>query len=230
MGFLMDLLNEFTKTTGIKFEVESHPDWMYDRLNDDGTWDNTLIGGLLTDQCDMVGPDVTVNSDAEKVIDYLTPIMPYKLEVIYNPTFGLPDVEPIPQYLIQDTHDLVFLKETNNKTLHEIYRNIDAGRPSSIVDSDEDGVKMVSTGNFAYIIESNFVAKVMDKLGFPASTVALDTRDYGKYFYNTFAVQIGTKSEIGKDLRQDLDVALERLNEDGIVQQLLIKNRQGLEL
>jgi len=226
----MDLLERFTKETGIKFSVQSHPDWIYDRMNEDNTWDNTFIGGLLSDQCDMVGPDMTVNSDAEKVVDFLTPIMPYKLELIYNPAFNLPWEPPVSQYIIQDSHDLVFLKNSKNSTLRDIYNSIASDMPESLVDSDDAAVKMVAGGNFAYVVESNFAQDAVARGGFPTDQVAIAPGDIGKYFYNTFAVQIGTKSEIGKDLRQDLDVVLERLNEEGVIQQLLTKYHVGLEL
>lgn len=227
-GFFVDLLAALTRETGIRFKIESHPDWAYARMNDDGTWDNTLVGGLITDQCDLIGPDVTVNSDAEKVIDFLTPIMPYKLMLLYNPKFGLPNEPPIPQYLIRDNHNLIYLKDSFNKTLHDIYENIDNGRPDSIVPDVDTGVQKVSTGNFAFIIQSNFLANAKAKANFPDELVAVAPYDLGKYFYSAMGVSMTT--EIGKDLRQDLDVALEKLNEDGVIQSLLLKYHQGMEL
>jgi len=223
-GFLMDMLTEFTKLTGIEFIVTPHPELSLDRPNDDGTWDNTFIGALVDKRCDMIGVDITVNSDAEKVIDYLTPIMPYKLQAISNPAFGSPFEEPFPQWIIQDSHDLTYLKESKNSTLRRIAESITSGEPESLVGSVADGIQRILGGNIAMVVESNFVQGGLRSAKVREDQVVVAPGDIGKYFYNTFAVQIGSV------LRQDLNVALETLNERGTINKLLMKTGHGLEL
>jgi len=229
-GFFIDMLDQLTKITRIQFTVEPHPELAFARKNNDGTWEGTLVGALMQDQCDLIGPNIIVNSDAEKVIDYTTPFAPYKLMVVYNKAFGLPFVQPIPQYVIQDTHDLVYLMTSGNKTLEEIYRNVEAGRPDSIVTSDDEGIQLVAKGNFAYIMESTFINGAIEHAGVDTDMVVVSPFELGKYFFNAWAVQLGTKSDLGHSLRQDLDVALEMMNEAGVIQQLLLKHGVGLEL
>jgi len=224
-GFLMDMLAEFTKLTGIEFIVTVHPELAaLDRPNDDGTWDSTYIGALVDKKCDMVGVDVTVNSDAEKVIDFLTPIMPYKLQVISNSKFGSPFEDPLPQWLIEDTHDLTYLKRSKNDTIRHVYESIDSNEPESLVNSVADGITKIVSGNYAMVVESNFVQGGLRDAHVDPTLVVVDPADLGKYFYNTFAVQLGSV------LRQDLDVALEFMNEHGTINKLLMKAGHGLEL
>jgi len=84
-GFLVELLAIIQQRTGTVFNIESHPELMCGRPNANGTYDGTVIAPLLNNEADIVGPSLTINSWGYKVVDYCVPILPYKLEIVFNP-------------------------------------------------------------------------------------------------------------------------------------------------
>ncbi|OQV21389.1 hypothetical protein BV898_04598 [Hypsibius exemplaris] len=152
-GFLVDLLNAIKQQSGIPYTLTSRPDLKFGNVNPDGTWDGTLIGALINDEADLIGADLTINAEREAVVDFLVPLATYSLQILYNAQKGLNNGV---QYLIRDDADLTFLKISKNSTLQAIYRNILAGMPDSIVQSDTEGARKVLSGNFAYLTDSPF--------------------------------------------------------------------------
>jgi len=215
-GFLMDLLSAIEKDVGTQFIVTSRPELRYARINENGTFDGTLLEPILNNEADLVGPTMTMTSYGEKVADFLVPLFPYQLEIIYNPRFGL---QPGVQYLIMDTEDLGYLKTASvrNMTLQALFSNVKAGLPLSIVKDSAEALQKVLTGNFAYISEmpDPIVRQAMrmnpDKLAIAPGVI-------GKYFYLTFAVAKGSP------LRELMNYELLKLVEEGTLGMLLDKH------
>jgi len=212
-GFLMDFLKVVQKKTNLQFTVIPHPELSYDRPNEDGTWDGTLIGEVSKDfpTADLVGPDLTISAEGKKVVDFLEPIRNYNLQILVNPKFGL---SPRTQYLSIDDADLASLKNHKNATLKKIYESVKAGGKSSIVDSNAAGVAKVLKGNFAYIGESVYFVQALKQ---NAGKVALVGGNLGNQKSLGFAVKKGSP------LKAKLNDAIKQLKQAGVVDRLFSK-------
>jgi hypothetical protein len=212
-GFLVDVLDAIQQQTGLTYSIIPRPELkIYDKPNANGSWDGTLINSLIKDEADLVGPSLIVSSVGEKVADFLVPILRSKLKVLFNPMFGLKQGV---QYLALDDENLNLIKNSKIPMIQEIYKNIEAGRPNSIVPNKMAGVEKVLSGNYAFLVDSIFAKIFADK--FPGK-LEIAKQGVGSKVYLAFAVQRGSP------LRRQLNMALLQLMENGVLWDLKKKH------
>jgi len=76
-GYCMDLLNKIAEKLEFEFEVvvtsETRPGYTYGRRNEtDGSWSG-MIGDLVAGNIDLIVADLTMTSEREEVIDFVSP-------------------------------------------------------------------------------------------------------------------------------------------------------------
>ncbi|OQV22947.1 hypothetical protein BV898_02999 [Hypsibius exemplaris] len=210
-SFFGDLLEALKGKTGINYTVTSRPDLGYGSPDANGSFEGSLIGELVNGHADLAGADLTITAERSAVVDFLVPYAQYQLQILANAFFGLDEDT---QYLIQDTADFTFLKNSKNATLSAIAANVELGRRSgSIVEDDVAGCAKVMMGNYAYVAESMFPERAIvanpQKLVRAGGTLGI--------FFLALAVQQDSP------LRGILNHALVQLAEDGLIQDLLAK-------
>jgi len=205
----IELLHAIHDATGMVFDIKSRPDLVY-MQNADGNWNGSLIGALLNNETDIVGPDLTRTAIGDKVVDFLHPFMPYKLQVIYNKKFGLTNDT---QYAVADTEDRKYLQNTQEEKGKAAWASIQKGGPSVILGSTATGEEKVNSGNFAVVAESQYIRQVLqDNPG-----IALAPDDFGGPFYLGMAVRKGSP------LRAKMNNALLQIAESGVLEKTLKK-------
>ncbi|OQV22948.1 hypothetical protein BV898_03000 [Hypsibius exemplaris] len=206
-NFLVDVLDALKAATGISYVISARTDLNYS--NPDGSFAGTVFQELISNNADLAATDLTITSAREAVVDFLVPFSQYELQLVVNTAFGLGNGV---QYLCRQTADLELLKNAKNATLQAIYANIQAG--NGIVDTTEAGIAKVLSGNFAYVIESPDADKQLatnpGKLARAGGPLAKS--------YLALAVQQGSA------LREKLNVALIKLQEQGVIDDLLRKH------
>jgi len=207
-GFLVDLLDGFKQATGIPYTLTARSDLTYSAKNPNGSYDGSLIGALLNNEADLVGPDVFILSQYEPLLDFLFPINTEHLTILANKKFGLNGAQYVT--IGQDTLNLIC--KSKNDTLQAICKNLKAGLPGSIVETDEDGVAKVTGGKFAYV-----------EISAVTSEAAAENPDVLMESGSVLDLPMGLAVQQNSPLRDKLNTVLIGFLEDGTLDALFAK-------
>ncbi|OQV23399.1 hypothetical protein BV898_02845 [Hypsibius exemplaris] len=208
-GFLVELLDKLQAISGLPYTLTARPDLNYGTKNPNGTWDGSIIGVLVNNEADLIGADDFNWADRESAVDFLIPLLSYKLQILTNTQFSLNNAT---QYVTSAPDFLRFVCTSQNSVAQAICANILDSGDKGLVFDDDDGLATVLTGNFAYLGGSPFL-----------DLAVAQNQGKVKVALNVGSLFAGLAVQQGSPLREKLNIALLQLFENGEVQSLFTK-------
>jgi len=229
-GFLMDLLTIVSKYMKFKsFSVSTAPDGKYGRYdNTTNSW-NGMIGEVMKGTVDMAMADISITSYREKAVDFTVPFMHVGIGILYKkPSWIKQWRAPI-----SSVHDLAnqnsvkygtvrggstnhFFKNSDYDIYQRIWEAMEAMEEDEPVytASNLEGVQKVldSDGDYAFFMESA-------SLKYHMSRHCQLTQVGGILSHKGY----GAVLPQGSPYREELNIALLELQEDGTLFQLVKK-------
>ena len=88
-GYCVDLLAKIAEKIGFEYEIVLSSDWEkagyeYGKLYENGSWSG-LVGDLASGNIDLVVADLTMTSEREESIDYVSPYFDQVLNLLFRP-------------------------------------------------------------------------------------------------------------------------------------------------
>ncbi|XP_055344489.1 uncharacterized protein LOC129592466 [Paramacrobiotus metropolitanus] len=211
-GAIIDILDKLSVMLNFSYEFSIQPDQQYGKRLPDGSW-NGLIRSLVYNKMDIAAADLSVTPDRETVVDFTTPFSHYSMGILAHKNFSSYGEGNI-SYIIRDTADATFLNKSQVAKYRDIWNNIANNFPHSYMETDQEAIEKLSTGPYAYIMESFGLSKAVE-----SSNGQL--QELGKFCpagFLAFAVPSGSP------LRERLSLGLARLMESGDLQFILYQH------
>jgi len=226
-GFLMDLLHEVSSNLKFKtLSVSVVPDGKYGRYdNTTNSW-NGMVGEVVNGNVDMAMADITITSYRETAVDFTVPFMHVGIGVLYKKQgWSSKFIAPISSVedLIQQSKIKFgcvrggstnsFLKNSKVESYRRIWEAMEAD-DTVYTATNKEGVEKVreSDGGYAFFLESA-------SLKYHMSKDCQLTQVGGLLSHKGYGLVLPQ----GSPYREELNIALLHLQEDGTTHNLIQK-------
>jgi len=216
-GYLLDLVTVLAGRLNFDFTLSLVGDGKY------GTYDETtgqwtgMIGEVISGAADMAVVDMTITSAREKVVDFSMPFMHVGITALYKNTgkpVSLDDLLQSPNtqlgvYCCGSSGQ--FFKSSRVAAYQQIYQKM-LSDPAGLPVSNAAGVSRVRAGGYAFFLESSSAEfHTSTDCGLVTVGGLLDSKGHGIVLPQ------------GSDSREELNLALLTLREEGVLDSLKAK-------
>ncbi|XP_037032418.1 glutamate receptor ionotropic, kainate 1-like [Bradysia coprophila] len=171
-GYIIDLLDLIGKKLGFKYEVHLVPDNRYGHLVD-GEW-NGIIGQVRSGRAQIGAAPITITSEREAAADFTIPFMSLGISILYKrPSDGkaLPFTNVEELAALETTKfgcksggsTLQFFARSDNPTYKQIYERMIKAEPSTLVQTNDEGIERVKAEDYAFFMESNTLDYIVQR-------------------------------------------------------------------
>ncbi|XP_055340757.1 glutamate receptor ionotropic, NMDA 3A-like [Paramacrobiotus metropolitanus] len=213
VGFIPDYVKAVAAQAGLTYNLAVQADGVYGMPQADGSW-NGLIGALASKKADIVAADLVITPQRLTVVEFPTPYIAVGLRILLPASAT--SATGLNYVVLKDGSDQEFLQTSPDPKVQAILANIQA--TNGWLTSYQDGVNRVLAGGVAMVGNEVQLRPYIDAN--PGKLKFADGEALAQSYY-ALAVQIGSP------LRDQLSIAVSKVNEDGTTSALLRANKIG---